>query len=91
MIETAPASYNLMTYDEAVMYCAFCRHDGLSDWRLPTVGEYITLRYNYNLKINDIINQNYTRQHNDQFNNVWHDGLFDRTSLTRRVVPVRNI
>jgi hypothetical protein len=40
MIELAPTSENEMTYEEAVLYCAFCRHNGYNDWRLPTKDEY---------------------------------------------------
>ncbi len=40
MIELAPTSENEMTYEEAVLYCAFCRHSGYNDWRLPTKEEY---------------------------------------------------
>lgn len=39
-IEIAPHSEKPMTYNEAVLYCAFCRHNGHSDWRLPTRDEY---------------------------------------------------
>lgn len=40
MIEIAPASEFKMTHDEAKLYCAFCNHDGYTDWRLPTWVEY---------------------------------------------------
>lgn len=39
-IELAPASSKMMTYDEALLYCTFCNHDGYTDWRLPTKSEY---------------------------------------------------
>ena len=34
-LELAPYSPDL-TYDEAVLYCLFCNHDGHNDWRMPT-------------------------------------------------------
>jgi hypothetical protein len=40
MIEIAPRSEALMTYDEAVFYCKFLKHDGHIDWRMPTFHEY---------------------------------------------------
>jgi hypothetical protein len=40
MIVVAPISKKPMTYDEAVLYCVFCRYDDNSDWRLPTKKEY---------------------------------------------------
>lgn len=43
MIEKAPSSENLMTYEEAILYCAFCRHDGYSDWRMPTRCEWVAV------------------------------------------------
>lgn len=39
MIELAPQS-DFMTYEEAVLYCMFCTHNGHSDWRLPTYAEW---------------------------------------------------
>jgi hypothetical protein len=39
MIEFAPRSENKMTYDEAILYCQFCNHDGHIDWRMPTYME----------------------------------------------------
>ena len=38
-IESAPPSGD-MSYEEAVLYCTFCRHNGHSDWRMPTRDEY---------------------------------------------------
>lgn len=35
----APRSTSFFTYDEAVLYCTFCRHNGYTDWRLPTKKE----------------------------------------------------
>ena len=40
MFEVAPKSKRTMTYDEAVLYCLFCNHNGHSDWRLPTQEEF---------------------------------------------------
>jgi hypothetical protein len=40
MIVYAPRSAKPMTYDEALLYCSFCDHDGYTDWRLPTKEEY---------------------------------------------------
>jgi hypothetical protein len=39
MIELAPITQNKMTYEEAILYCQFCNHDGYTDWRLPTFFE----------------------------------------------------
>ena len=41
MIELALRSENEMTYEEAVLYCQFCRYNGYSDWRMPTKKEYL--------------------------------------------------
>lgn len=40
MIEIAPTSAKPMTYNEAILYCVFCRYGGYNDWRLPTIKEY---------------------------------------------------
>lgn len=40
MIEYADKSKRVMTYDEALLYCAFCNHGGIIGWRLPTEEEY---------------------------------------------------
>lgn len=40
MIQIAPKTAYEMTYEEALLYCAFCNHNGYSDWRLPTQHEY---------------------------------------------------
>jgi hypothetical protein len=40
MIELAPSSESRMSYDEALLYCQFCNHNGYTDWRLPTAYEY---------------------------------------------------
>lgn len=40
MFDIAPTSEKSLTYEEAVIYCAFCRHNGYSDWRMPTKQEY---------------------------------------------------
>jgi hypothetical protein len=40
MIEWAPRSKNIMTFDEAVLYCQFLDYGGHKDWRLPTKPEY---------------------------------------------------
>lgn len=37
MIQVAPTVKIWMSYEEAVLYCSFCNHDGYSDWRLPTL------------------------------------------------------
>ena len=42
-IKIGPVSSRFITYDQAVLYCTFCRHDGYSDWRLPTWAEYCDL------------------------------------------------
>jgi hypothetical protein len=41
MIAVAPESYDVMTYDEAVLYCQFCNYDGHTNWRIPTYNEYL--------------------------------------------------
>lgn len=41
MIELAPVSKKPMSYDEALLYCQFCDHGSYTDWRMPTVTEYI--------------------------------------------------
>lgn len=38
-IESAPTSEKEMTYEEALLYCTFCNHNGNTDWRLPTRDE----------------------------------------------------
>lgn len=40
MLEYAPRSTELLSYDEAVLYCMFCNHDGHRDWRMPTEAEW---------------------------------------------------
>jgi hypothetical protein len=35
MIIKAPPS-NYINYNAAVLYCAFCNHDGRTDWKMPT-------------------------------------------------------
>ena len=40
MLELGPLSESAMSYDEAILYCAFCRHDGHTDWRMPTYAEW---------------------------------------------------
>jgi|LakMenE01Jun11ns_1017448.scaffolds.fasta_scaffold9954590_3 hypothetical protein len=42
IIEIAPKSVNGMPYEEAVLYCRFCTHNGYTDWRMPTRDEYST-------------------------------------------------
>ena len=42
-LEMAPRSQNKMTFDEAQMYCLFCRHKGKKNWRLPTRLEWETI------------------------------------------------
>ena len=40
MIEFAPRSKNVMTYDEALLYCQFLDYGDHKDWRLPVEDEY---------------------------------------------------
>lgn len=40
MIELAPKSNGLVTYDEAILYCHFCSYNGHIDWRMPTVADW---------------------------------------------------
>lgn len=44
MIEFAPRSSKLMTYDEAVLYCQFLDYNGHKDWRMATRTEYNSIR-----------------------------------------------
>lgn len=39
MIQAAPPTNDDMTYEEAIVYCQFCAHNGYTDWRLPTFAE----------------------------------------------------
>lgn len=41
MLIRAPRSPNKMTYEEAVIYCKFCDHNGHNDWRMPDRSEYV--------------------------------------------------
>lgn len=40
MIEKAPVSKQLRTYNEALLYCQFLSYNEHNDWRLPTADEY---------------------------------------------------
>lgn len=40
MLEWGIKSDNRMSYDDAVLYCAFCTYGGYNDWRLLTKPEY---------------------------------------------------
>ena len=42
-IQLAPTSEYKMTYQEAVMYCAFCTHDDYNDWRIPVKSDFNSL------------------------------------------------
>jgi hypothetical protein len=35
LIAKAPVS-KYMSYDDALLYCAFCNHNGYNNWRIPT-------------------------------------------------------
>lgn len=39
MIEVAPESDRVMSYNEALLYCQFLDYDGHQDWRMPTEDE----------------------------------------------------
>lgn len=41
-VEIAPETENLMTYDDAILYCQFCTYGGYTDWRLPSLDEWYT-------------------------------------------------
>ena len=41
MITKAPITDIDLLYEDALLYCAFCRHNGHSDWRMPTHSEYL--------------------------------------------------
>jgi hypothetical protein len=42
-ISVAPKTDNKMSYEEALLYCQFCNHNGYTDWRLPTLDEYLSI------------------------------------------------
>lgn len=39
MIEFAPKSKHMITYEEAILYCQFLNYNGHRDWRMPTYDE----------------------------------------------------
>lgn len=41
MIALAPRSRDEMSYDQAILYCTFCNHNGHKDWRMPRYKEYL--------------------------------------------------
>jgi hypothetical protein len=41
MIVEAPVLQRWLSYDEALLYCQFCNHDGYADWRIPTFSEWL--------------------------------------------------
>lgn len=41
MIEIAPMSDEMITYDQAFLYTLTCTHHGCYDWRLPTLNEWL--------------------------------------------------
>lgn len=43
MLIAAPESERMMTYEDALLYCAFCNHGGYRDWRMPTYSEWLAL------------------------------------------------
>jgi hypothetical protein len=43
MIEQAPQAPIDMTFEDALLYCQFCNHNGHTDWRMPTNDEYTWL------------------------------------------------
>lgn len=51
MIEYAPSSSSFITYDEALLYCTFCKYNGHTDWRMPTFDEWIEHRVGVNPKV----------------------------------------
>jgi hypothetical protein len=40
-LDFAPVTDEMMTYDEAVLYCQFLEYNGHTDWRLPTQNEWL--------------------------------------------------
>lgn len=40
MVEAAPRSEKAMSYDDALLYCAFCNYGGHTDWRMPSQSEH---------------------------------------------------
>lgn len=59
-IEYAPLSEHEMTFDEAVLYCTFCRHNNHTDWRIPTWEEFLAsinsdwIKYSWNSASSDV-------------------------------------
>ena len=51
MLAYAPPTIQRMSYDDAVLYCQFCNHDGYTDWRMPTRTEYYELHLQYGTKV----------------------------------------
>jgi hypothetical protein len=43
-LECAPVSNNMMSYNEAVLYCRFLKFNGHIDWRMPTRDEYMQIK-----------------------------------------------
>lgn len=35
---------DVMTYDEALLYCQFCNEGGYTDWRMPTLKEFAAVK-----------------------------------------------
>ena len=58
MIEVAPTAPR-MSFNEAILYCQFCDHGGLTDWRLPTFNECVELGIS-GWYLNDPANGQYT-------------------------------
>lgn len=44
MIEVAPRSAYMMSYDEAILYCQFLDYNGHKDWRMLTRQEHSEYR-----------------------------------------------
>lgn len=80
MIQAAPPTNDDMTYEEAIVYCQFCTHNGYTDWRLPTWDECCSSASNIYFRINSKF--------------CWYSDIKRFTfhpHPNRKVIPVRDI
>jgi hypothetical protein len=90
MIDFAQTSANVMSYDEALLYCAFCNYGGHKDWRLPTYKEFRAYAM-------DILAENHLRdmrgvEYLPLAVSAWHQGSILKVGSSARfhVLPVRD-
>ena len=67
MIEVAPRSEEIMTYEEAVLYSRFLDYNGHNDWRLPTSDEYKNNEKIINFAWYDGLNEEQLWKNNNRF------------------------